>query len=170
MPSKTPSILFGAAVSVALGLAGALLVSRLSLSGQMAVGTATCLLAFAGPFLAVRHYVRASGQPMAVGPGAGLGAVTGVVGGLLTAALQQLLVALDVLPDAAEAIAAQREQLVAAGMPPEQIAEILRIAEASATAATPFLSVALNGVTGLLVGALGGALAAALVKGTRREA
>lgn len=165
MPSKTPSIALGAAVSVILSLALSFAILGMGTTGQAIVGCATCLLVFIGPLVAVWHYTSTHRVTLPAGPGAGLGAITGAVGALVAGLVQQVLILANLYPDAAELLERQREQMIASGLDPAQIDQAMQMAETmGGMASNPILGIGLNVLIGAVIGAIGGAVGAAIFK------
>jgi hypothetical protein len=165
MPSKTPSIALGAAAYAVLSLALAFLILRAGPSLQAAAGCFGCLVILAGPMLAVWHYTSTFNLTLLPGEGAGLGALTGAIGALVSGAISQVLIALDVLPDQAETMAIQRQKMIEQGMDPAQIEGAMSMAERfSGLSTNPILGLVVGIAFGALLGALFGALAAVLFK------
>ena len=161
MPSKTTSILIGAAVYAVVGAIMTFLATRGGLAAAALGGCGACLAAFAGPVTAVWHYVTTYRLTLPAGSGAGLGAVTGLVGAAFSTLLTYALRALNVLPTVAEAAEIQRQMMIDAGLDAAQVDAQLQAGQAMSG---PLVEIGLAVVAGLIVGAIGGAIAAAAFK------
>ena len=165
MPSKTPSIVLGAAAYAVLSIGFAFLALRGGTAVQAAAGCFGCFVILAGPMLAVWHYTSTHRLTLLPGQGAGLGAITGALGALASGLASQALVALDVLPDVAETLAVQRDQMRSQGMDPAQIDSAMGFAETlSGLSANPVVGILSGIVLGAALGALFGALASVTFK------
>jgi hypothetical protein len=165
MPSKTPSIALGAVAYVVLSLGAAFLVVQGGTVLGALAGCFGCLVILAGPMLAVWHYTSTHRVTLLPGQGAGLGAITGAVGAVVSGLIQQALIALDVLPDTAEAMAMQRDEMLSQGMDPAQIDSAMGFAEQlGGMTSNPFMSILFGLVIGAALGALFGALASVMFK------
>lgn len=153
MPSKTPSILIGAAVYVAL----ALLISFLRLTGVVG-GLLGCLVIFTAGLVAVWHYTSTYHLTIPAGQGAGMGALAGLVGALVGGALSLALISAGVLPDPMELA---RQQMVGQGMSEAEMDQALAMAE---SLSNPVIGLVIGTVVGALFGAASGALGAVLFK------
>lgn len=161
MPSKTTSILIGALVYAVVGAIMSFIASQGGLMTATLGGCGACLAAFAGPVVAVWHYVTTNRLTIPAGTGAGLGALTGVVGAGVAFVLGYILRALNVLPTTDELLARQRELMINAGLDPAQVDAQLA---AGSAMSGPVAEVVIGVLAGLVVGAIGGAIAAAVVK------
>lgn len=161
MPSKTTSVLIGAAVYAVVGALMSFVAFRGGLATMALGGCGACLAAFAGPAVAVWHYVTAHRLTLPAGSGAGLGAVTGLVGAVASTALAFALRAASVLPTPAEAADIQRRLLAEAGFDAAQVDAQVQSGQAMSG---PIAEFAIALVAGLVIGAIGGAIAAAVVK------
>lgn len=156
MPSKTQSILIGALFSTVLGTILAFVMASGGMAAVIAGTCSACLLAFAGPVVAVWHYTRTYRLTLAAGAGAGLGAITGVVGSVLSWAVTFGLRAADLLPSAMELQRRTQEVLgVDASQAPDMSGSFF---------ASPAGELVVGIVAGLIVGAIGGAIAASVFK------
>ena len=153
MPSKTPSILIGAAVYVALSL----LVAFLQLTGILA-GALGCLIIFSAGLVAVWHYTSTHHLTIAAGQGAGMGALAGLAGALVGGVIGLALISVGILPDQIELA---RRQLEAQGLSGADMEQALAMAE---TFSNPVIGLAISAVVGALFGAASGALGAVLFK------
>ena len=161
MPSKTQSILIGALVYAVVGA----VMSFIATSGGMATaalgGCGACLAAFAGPMVGVWHYVSTNKLTIPAGSGAGLGAVTGLAGGVLAYGLTQLLRVINILPTVAEAAELQRQMMIDMGV---DAAEVDAQLAAGSAMSGPVAEIAISVIGGLIIGAIGGAIAASVFK------
>lgn len=165
MPDKKPSILIGAVAYTVISVGAAFLVSRGGMTLQYVSGCLACVSVLVGPMLAVWHYTSTHRLTLLAGPGAALGAITGAIGAVLAGILQQVLIAANVLPDVAETLAMQRQQMIAQGMDPAQVDSAMKMGEQfSALGSNPVVGIALGVVIGAALGALFGALAASVFK------
>jgi hypothetical protein len=165
MPSKNPSIALGVVAYVVLSLGAAFLILQGGTALGALAGCLGCLVILAGPMLAVWHYTSTHRVTLLPGQGAGLGAITGAAGALVAGLIQQALIALDVLPDTAESLAMQREEMLSQGMDPAQIDSAMSFAESlGGLTSNPFMGLVLGVVLGAALGALFGALAAVMFK------
>ena len=165
MPSKTPSVVLGAAVYTVLAVLFSFLATRGGPAVQAAAGCGICLAVLAGPLVAVWHFASTHRATLLAGQGAGLGAIAGVLGSLASGIIQQTLISLDVLPDAAETLATQRDQMLSQGMDPAQIDGAMKFAEQmSALSANPVLGIVAGVALGAALGALVGAVGASMFK------
>ena len=161
MPSKPPSFVIGALVYALVGAVMSFIASSGGMATQMLGGCGLCLGALAGPMVGVWHYVSTNRLTIPAGSGAGLGAVTGLAGGVLSYVLGQLLRAIGLLPTAAEMIERQREMLIDMGMDAAQVDA--QLASGSAMSG-PIAEIATAIIGGLIIGAIGGAIAASIFK------
>ena len=165
MPSKTPSVVLGAAVYTVLAVLFSFLATRGGPALQAAAGCGVCLAVLAGPLVAVWHFASTHRATLLAGQGAGLGALAGAVGALGSGLVSQALISLDVLPDAAEALAMQRDQMLSQGMDPAQIDSAMQMAETLGTlSANPVLGIVAGVALGAALGALVGAVGASMFR------
>ena len=165
MPSKNPSIALGTVANVVLSLGAAFLILQGGTALGAIAGCLGCLVILAGPMLAVWHYTSTHRVTLLPGQGAGLGAITGAIGALASGLIQQALIALDVLPDTAESLAMQREEMLSQGMDPAQIDSAMGFAESlGGLTSNPLMGIVLGVVLGAALGALFGALASVMFK------
>lgn len=160
MPSKSPSILLGAAVAAVLGLLQLFLASSGGTSGQYLSGLVCCLVAIAGAGGAVWHYTTTHKLTIPAGTGAGLGAAAVAAGYALTYVIGEILQAVGVTPSDEELLEMSRSQLIDQGMDPSQVDQALEMGQ--------MMSGPLGAVVGLVVlailGAIIGAVAASVFK------
>jgi len=155
MPSKSQSILLGTAVYVVVSLI-------LQFIGQgmgggaatMVVGALGCLIALAIGAVPVWHYTSTHNLTVPAGTGAGMGAISLVLGAILLSLVTWLLVSAGVMPDPQEIALEQMER---EGMPQEQIDLAMQFAN-------PLISAAIGAVLGAILGAIGGAIGASMFK------
>ncbi|WP_420457306.1 hypothetical protein [Rubrivirga sp.] len=160
MPSKTPSIVLGAAVYAVAGLIIGFIAINTGQTGQYLVGVLCCLAALAGPAVAVWHYTSTNGLTIPAGTGAGLGAAAVALGGLVSYGITRLLQAVGAYPSNAELLERQRDQLIAQGMEPEAIEQAMQMGEMFQGIGGAIV----NLVIAALIGAIGGAVAASIFK------
>ena len=160
MPSKTKSILIGAAVSAILSVVQVFLSVNGGTQTQSLALPLCCLTAVAGAGTAVWHYTTTHRLTIPAGTGAGLGAGA-VAGGYLAAYLiSKALQAVGVTPSDAENMERARQQLLDQGMDQAMIDQSMQMAEALSGPAGTAASLGLLAV----LGAIGGAIAAAVFK------
>ena len=157
MSAKLPSILIGGLVYAVLGLIGGFLASAGG-GMQYAGGAIGCLAVLIGAAVAVWHYTSTNALTLSAGQGAGLGAMAGAVGSIVSWAGQLGLVAAGIMPDPVDTA---RAQLVAQGMTPEQIDQAMGMAEMFSN---PLIGLVVGLAIGALLGAIGGAIGAAIFK------
>ena len=158
MPSKNQSILIGAAVGIVLGLIFGFIASTAGQVGSTLAGCGACLVSLIAPMVAVWHYTSTHNLTIPAGQGAGMGAAVGVVSAIVGGLLNQLLIAINILPDP---ITRAREQFEAQGMSAEQIEQSMGMVEMFSNPITGLIA---GLVIGALVGAIGGAVGAAVFK------
>ena len=160
MPSKSRSVLIGAAVAAVLALVQVFLAISGGTAGQYLSSLVCCLVAVAGAGTAVWHYTTTHRLTIPAGTGAGLGAAAVAAGYLVAYLVGEGLQALGVTPSDAEVIERSRQQLVDQGMDPAQVDQGLQMAE--------LFSGPLGAAVSLLVlavlGAVAGAVAASVFK------
>jgi hypothetical protein len=160
MPSKSQSILLGAAVyTVAALITGFVAINGGTVGGYLA-SALCCVSALLGPFVAVWHYTSTNRLTIPAGTGAGMGAAAIALGGIVSYLITLLLQAVNVYPSNAEMMERQREQLVAQGLEPEQIEQAMQMGEMFQGVA----GAAINLVIAALIGAVAGAIAASVFK------
>ena len=160
MPSKSQSILMGAAVYVVASLITGFIALNGGTTGQYLSSVLCCLVALAGPAIAVWHYTSTYDLTVPAGTGAGMGALTVVLGGLVSFVIQKGLQLVGAFPSDAEIIERTRDQMVARGMEPEQIDQAMGMVEMTSGVA----GVAINLVVAAIIGAIAGAVAASVFK------
>ena len=156
MPNKAPSILLGALVSLVLGVILAFIAYSGSTAGMMLGGCGACLAAFVGPGAAVWHYTNTHRLTLPVGSGAGLGAMTGMLGAVFSWAATFLLRSVGVFPTAEEWARRTQEAFGGSGADvPDMSGSFL---------SSPVGELLIGLVVGAIVGAIGGAVAASIFK------
>jgi hypothetical protein len=160
MPSKTQSILLGAAVAAVLTIANLFLATGGGQTGQYLAGLVCCLSAVAGAGVAVWHYTSTHNLTISAGTGAGLGALACAGGYLIAYVVGEGLQAVGVLPSDAEVVERARQQLLDQGMDPAQVEQAMQFSELT----TGVLGAVINVVVLAILGAVIGAIAAAVFK------
>lgn len=156
MPSKNQSILLGALVSVVLGTVLAFIAYSGGMAGMILGGCGGCLVAFVGPVVAVWHYTNTNHLTIPAGTGAGMGALTGMAGAVLSWVVTFVLRAIDVFPTAAEWQQTSQEMFGAeGGEVPDMSGSFM---------GSPLGELVVGLVMGAIVGAIGGAIAASIFK------
>ena len=163
MPSKTPSVALGAAVYTVVGVGLTFLTFRLGGAAMYASLCGLCGVIVLAPGIAVWHYATTHRRTLLAGEGAGLGAIAGLAGALLSAAVTQVLMAVNALPDQAEQIEIQRANMIAMGMDPAQVSAALASAS-TGVMSNPLVAIVLSALLAAAVGAGVGALAASAFK------
>ncbi len=161
MPSKNQSVLLGALVSAVLGVVLSILAFQGGMAAQMLGSCALCLAAFAGPLVAVWHYTDTNDLTIPAGSGAGLGALTGVVGAVISWVLAFALRSIGLIPTVAEIQERQRDMFIERGMDPAQLDQAI---SSSSWMSGPIPELVMGIVVGAIVGAIGGAIGAAIFK------
>jgi hypothetical protein len=161
MSDQKQSILLG-------GLVAALLATILTFpaqGGNPIVGFAACCIpAILGGLIAVWHYTNTNNLTLAMGAGAKLGAMAGLVGALISTVLSYVLKALGLLPSTSEAAEIQRQAMIERGMTDQQIEQAMRIAEMSSGILGQLVFVIVGCLIFALIGALGGLIGASMFK------
>lgn len=161
MPSKSRSILIGAAVAAVLSLIQLFVTAGGGQAGQYLSSLICCLVAIGGGGVAVWHYTSTHRLTIPAGTGAGLGAAASAGGYLVAYVVGELLQAVGVLPSDEEAMAAAREQLEAQGtLSAEQIQQTVEIGQMF----TGVLGAVVSLIVLAVIGAVVGAIAAAIFK------
>jgi hypothetical protein len=154
MTGKWTSILIGALTYVFLG-------TLLSTFGAAAGGFGailSCLVVLGSAAVAVWHYTTTNELTITGGEGAGMGALTGLIGAVIAGILGYFLISIGAVPDPMDAAIEQmREQ----GLTEEQIEQGMGMAEMFSS---PVIGIVVGAVFGLIGGAIGGAVGAALFK------
>lgn len=153
MPSKTQSILI-AGVSMAVVAA---LVGFFPVVG----GCLTCVAVLAAGLIAVWHYTDTYNLTITGGTGAGMGAAAGAVMTVVGILLGLVLAVLGLQPGFGEGRRQALQGLEDSGLDPEQLDQFSGIIE---SAAFPLVIVACTLVVYLILGAIGGAIGAAVFK------
>jgi len=154
MPSKTQSIIIGAAVYVVLGL----LVNFLFQGGGITAGIIGCLIPFSSGLVAVWHYTATHNLTIPAGQGAGMGALAGLAGAVVATIIVFVLISAGILPDPIEAA---RLQMESQGLSDEQLDSALVMVERFSN---PVVDLALSAVVAALFGAVSGAIGAVIFK------
>jgi len=154
MPSKTQSIIIGAAVYVVLGL----LVNFLFQGGGIVAGILGCLIPFSSGLVAVWHYTATHNLTIPAGQGAGMGALAGLAGAVVATIIVFVLISAGILPDPIEAA---RLQMESQGLSDEQLDSALVMVERFSN---PVVDLALSAVVAALFGAVSGAIGAVIFK------
>ncbi len=154
MTSKWTSILIGVLAYVFLSL-----LSNVLASGAGPLGAVIgCLVVLVSGIAAVWHYTSTNGLTIAGGTGAGMGALVGLMGALISVTLSYVLISAGVLPDPSElAMQQMRER----GMTREQMEQAEGMAQMFSS---PLVVTLFAAVFGAIGGAVGGALGASLFK------
>ncbi len=154
MTSKWTSILIGVLAYVFLSVLLSVLAAGVGLLGALFA----CLVVLGSAMAAVWHYTSTNGLTIPGGEGAGMGALTGLVGAVLGGLLGYLLISMGAVPDPTDlAVERMREQ----GMTREQIDQAMGMAKIFSS---PVIGVLIGGVFGAIGGAVGGAIGAAVFK------
>ena len=154
MPSKTQSIVLGAAVAAVLSLVQVFLASQGGTTGQYLSSVFCCLVAVAGAGTAVWHYATTNRLTLPAGTGAGLGAGAAALGGVIAYVIGELLQLIGLLPSDAEAIEQARRQMADQGMDPAMIDSSMQMAESMTGIVGGLVNVAILAVLGAVVGAI----------------
>ncbi|HCR49985.1 MAG TPA: hypothetical protein DIW24_10165 [Bacteroidetes bacterium] len=171
-PSKFPSILNGAIVSALLGIVMSiptmLFMRDLSPFALSGLGLLNCLiLPLAGAFTAVWHYNRVQNGQSAAGEGAALGAGALALGSLFSSALSFIFQMTGLFPSNEEikqiSEDMQRNLLGKQGMDAEQIEQAIQSSQQFNFLSNPVVQIVVGVVMMGVVGAIMGAIAAALV-------
>jgi len=154
MPSKTQSIIVGAAAYVILGV----LINFLFQGGGITAGILGCLIPFSSGLVAVWHYTATHNLTIPAGQGAGMGALAGLGGAVVATIIVLALISAGILPDPVEAA---RLQMESQGMSDEQIDGAVAMVELFSN---PVIDLAIGAVVGALFGAISGAIGAVIFK------
>lgn len=161
MPDHKQSVIMG-------GLVGALVATILTFpaqGGNPVVGFAACCIpAILGGLIAAAHYASTNSLTLALGTGAKLGALAGVVAALVSGALGFLLRMLGVLPSVSEMQVQQREKLIEQGLTDQQIEQAMRWGEMMSGTVGQIVAVVIACIVFALIGALGGLIGASMFK------
>lgn len=160
MPSKTQSVVLGAAVYAVASLITAFIALNGGTAGQYLSSVLCCLVALVGPFVAVWHYTNTNDLTIPAGTGAGLGALTVVLGGVISYAIQKVLQAVGAFPSDAEILESTRQQMLDQGMDPAQVDQAMGMTEMF----TGVVGFGINLVIAAIIGAIAGAIAASVFK------
>ena len=158
MPSKSQSVLLGAAVAAVLTLVNLFVATGGGQAGQYLSSLVCCLTAVAGAGVAVWHYTKTYSLTIPAGTGAGLGALA-VAGGYLVAyVVGEVLQAVGALPSDAEVMERSRQQALDQGMDPAMVDQSMQFAEMLQGPLGAVVSVVLLAVLGAVVGAIAAAV------------
>lgn len=160
MPNKSQSILMGVAVYVVASLITVFVALNGGTAGQYLSSVLCCLVAIIGPAVAVWHFTTTNRITIPAGTGAGVGAITVVLGGVVSYAIQKVLQLVGAFPSDAEILDRTRSQMLAQGMEPAQVEQAMEMSEMF----TGVLGVAINLVVAAIIGAAAGAVAASVFK------
>ena len=160
MPSKTQSILLGAAVYTVASLITGFIAIQGGGASSYLTSALCCVSALIGPFVAVWHYTSTNNLTVPAGTGAGLGAAAIVAGGVVSYLITLLLQAVGVYPSQEDMVEMQRDQMAAQGMEPEQIEQAMGMVEMFSGP----LGILVNLVVAAVIGAVAGAIAASVLK------
>lgn len=153
MSEKNLSVLIG-------GLAGGLLAILLTIPQNQFLGCLACLCYVGCGLVAVWHYTNTNSLTISGGEGAGMGALAGIVGGVVASLLGWLFRLIGLLPGAEEAIR-QLEESGQLDQMDESTAEFMyQLTEFSTGIGGAVLGV----VIALILGVIGGAIGAAVFK------
>lgn len=144
----------GVAVAVIVSLLLQLIAAQLSGTTAMLLGIFICLVSFVLAAVPVWHYTNTHQLTIPAGTGAGIGAITLIIAGIIGFVLQYAIIAIGLIPD--PQIAAL-DQMEASGMTQEQIEMALRFS-------SPLISATIGIVVSAVIGAIGGAIGAAMFK------
>ena len=150
MPSKTMSALVG-------GLAGGLLVTVITLPQNDLLNCLACLMYAGCGLIAVWHYTDTNELTISGGEGVKLGALAGVVGGLVVGILAILFRAIGVLPGA-EDIMREMEESGALDQMGEMADFWISFIEFTAGPGSILIGIPIAAVISLAGGAIGAAL------------
>lgn len=160
MKDRFPSVLVGAAVYAVLGLIVAVLAVKGGQTGATVSGLLSCVLMLLVPMVAVWHHTSTNKTTISLGAGAGMGALSLIIGGAIAAGVQKVLQLIGTLPSDAEMMRIARAQMVQQGLTAEQMAPALSMAEMFQGP----LGIAAGLLVAALVGAIGGLIGAAIFK------
>ena len=158
MPSKSQSILIGAAVAAVLSLVNVFLAVNGGQAGQYLSSLVCCLVAVAGAGGAVWHYTSTHRLTIPAGTGAGLGALAVVAGYAVAYVLGEILQAVGVFPSDAEVMERSRQQALDQGMDPAMVDQSMQFAEMFQGPVGAIISAVILGVLGAVVGAIAAAV------------
>jgi hypothetical protein len=154
MPSKSQSILLGAAAYIGASIVLQVVFRGLGAAPAIAGGVVGCLVMLAVGAVPVWHYTRTNALSVPAGTGAGLGAASIALGAAVMAIITFILVETGVAPNPQEVAEEIAEQQGLSG----QEAEIAMLM------AHPLLSGLFGVVMGAIVGAIGGAIGASVFR------
>lgn len=160
MPSKSQSILMGAAVYVVASLITGFVALNGGTAGQYLSSVLCCLVAMAGPAVAIWHYTTTNNLTISAGTGAGMGALTVVLGGVVSYAITKVLQVVGAYPSDDEIVERARQQMLDQGMDPAQVDGAMGMVEMT----SGVVGVLINLVVAAIIGAIAGAIAASVFK------
>jgi hypothetical protein len=143
-------------------LVGGLAIALLSTSYIGLINCFCCAGIILGAMFGVRHYTSLHGITIASGEGATIGALAGLLGGVIAFFLNLLLAAIGL--DANEAIMNVMLSIFRDYMPPEQYETFMEQRERSPGAGEYVFNFFLGITVSSIFGAIGGAIGAALFK------
>lgn len=151
MQEKKQSIILGSAV-----------VTVLSTSYLGFVNCLCCAGVIAGAMVAVWHYTSNNGITISAGEGAVMGLTVAIIGGLVSAVLDYVLIKMGIRAD--QAILQAVLDMMGDSMPPESYDQMVEQMEQEVT----FGAFALQAILGVVIfsifGAIGGAIGASIFK------
>ena len=153
MSEKNLSILIG-------GLAGGLLAVLLSLPQNQFLGCLACLSYVGCGLVAVWHYTNTNTLTIAGGEGAGIGALAGVVGGVVSSLLGWFFRMIGLLPGTEEAI----QQLEDSGQLDQMDENTAEMMYQFIEFSTGIGGVVISVIIAVILGVIGGAIGAAVFK------
>ncbi len=153
MSEKQLSILIG-------GLAGGLLAILLSLPQIQILGCFVCLCYIGAGMVAVWHYTNTNSLTIAGGEGAGIGALSGIVAGLVSSLLGWFFRMIGLLPGAEELL----DQMEQSGQFDQMDQNTADMIYGWVEFSTGIGGIALGVVIALILGVIGGAIGAAVFK------
>jgi hypothetical protein len=169
---KNESVWMGAIISAGVALLFSLAIIFLHppTNLQSILGIVVCCgVPFIGAFVTIWHYTTTQQTSINAGQGAGLGAMALALGALVSGAISWVLQLLHITPSQDELWAMQKAQLMETyrqqGMSEDQIDNVIQMGEKWAkTLSHPLIAMAMNIVIFAIMGAICGAVAAAVWK------
>jgi hypothetical protein len=152
MPSKTQSILLGG-----------LVIGLLSTSYLGFINIFCCAGIILGAMVSVWHYTNENMLTIQAGQGAAIGALAGIVGGLVALALDQV-VGLVGLPSSQEMQQQIQQMFMPSNLDPEQMEEIQRQQEQFNSPMFKVIGSVIGMAVSAIFGAIGGAIGASVFK------
>ena len=154
MPSKSRSILIGAAVAAVLAFIQGFLAVGGGTSGQYLGSLLCCLVAAAGAGTAVWHYTTTHNLTIPAGTGAGLGAAAVSAGYLVAYLIGVVLQAVGLRPSNAELLEQGRQQMIDQGMDSALVDQGMGVAEMASGPLGAAITLLVMAVLGAIVGAI----------------